>query len=236
MRAALTVIFAIGLVFILAACNTVRGNGNVTVETHDVSNFNRIDFSGRGQLFVSVAETESLTVSTDSNLQDVVEISVRNETLHIGTKNRTNIVDATELIYTVTVTDLEALEVSGSGEVLIDSVDSEDFVLNSSGSSTVTVETMDVESLDVDISGSGRFTVAGQAENLQIDISGSGRIHAFDLSTDNVDVDVSGSGRIEVTVSDELNGTISGSGQVTYRGEARVDVDISGSGSVNADN
>ena len=236
MKRIVTTVFAISLIFILAACNTAKGNGNVTVEEHDVSDFNRIDFSGTGELFVSVGETESLTVSTDSNLHNALEISVRDETLHIGTKNGTIINNPTELVYTITVIDLESLEISGSGEVTIESVNTENFDLESSGSSAVILETVDVESLNVDISGSGSIRVAGEAESVNFEISGSGRANAFDLTTDSATIDLSGSGMVEITANNELSGSISGSGQIQYRGDASVNVDVSGSGSVNADN
>jgi hypothetical protein len=123
-------------------------------------------------------------------------------------------------------------DVSGSGDMDLKG-SCNNFDSDVSGSGKVYVSTTIKESADFGVSGSGRIQAQGTARNVKASISGSGRISAGDLATESCVIRISGSGDMEINVKDELDATISGSGNVTYTGDPkRVNSHASGSGNV----
>lgn len=93
----------------------------------------------------------------------------------------------------------------------------------------------DIES--VTLSGAGLIALTGPKQNdITISLNGVGVIKAYDLMVSNANVLIGGTGEVEVYVTDELEGLISGSGLVYYRGDPFINLPVTGSGSVIDDN
>ena len=66
-------------------------------------------------------------------------------------------------------------------------------------------------------------------------MSGSGDIRAYDLQADFVDAQVSGSADIRVTANEMLKARVSGSGDISYKGNPKkIDTKSSGSGDISS--
>lgn len=235
MKRLLGILFAISLMVILSACNVVRGNGNVTDEVFDLSDFSEIQFDGVGDVFIEMGETDSVIIRTDENLQERMKAEVRGNTLYIGQQEGNNLMNSTEITFLITVTDLDKVVVSGAGEVTIDSFESDSLELELNGATDTTLTDIDVDELNIEISGAGGASASGNAQTLTVNISGVGEFSGFDLESDNAEVVISGAGSAEVTVNDTLTGAIDGVGDISYRGNPSVDVDRNGLGEVSAD-
>jgi len=75
--------------------------------------------------------------------------------------------------------------------------------------------------------------LSGSTTDFDVTISGSGDIKAYDLEADNVDATVSGSADIKVTARKMLKARVSGSGDISYKGNPqKVDTKTSGSGDI----
>jgi hypothetical protein len=210
-----TAIFILGLSLLLSACQgltMVRGSGEVVTENRPVSNFERIDMSGLGELIIIQDGTESLSIEGDDNLMEHLEIGVEGRTLKLGFKPGLNVVSVTRLVYTVHVAELNALSISGSGEADIVELASERLKLDVSGSGNIQVDYLAADEVDVEISGSGHV--------------------GDDMCSETVDVEVSGSGEATVCATDFLDATVSGSGSIRYYGSPSVTSSTSGTGTV----
>ena len=83
------------------------------------------------------------------------------------------------------------------------------------------------------MSGSGDITLSGTTKDFDATISGSGDIEAYNLEADNVSATVSGSADIQVTAKKSIKARVSGSGDISYRGNPeKVDTKTSGSGDI----
>ena len=147
-------------------------------------------------------------------LETVVEDTPRGKTLMVRSKAKgwTMQWGKNPTLVTITVPQLSALAVNGSGDVVI--------------------EPMKLPRLQVGISGSGDIGASGQASKLAVSIAGSGDVHAMGLKADDVSVKVAGSGDARVHANKTLAVSVAGSGDVVYSGNAVVTQSIAGAGSV----
>jgi Putative auto-transporter adhesin, head GIN domain len=197
-----------------ASCITpgVEGSGNVITESREVSGFNEIVLGGTGRVVVDVTGNESLIIEAEDNIMPLLETRVSNGRLRLNTSG--SISPTVEIVYIITAATLDGLVISGSGIVEATAIDGTDFRVDISGSG------------DVDVEG----TLSGR---LSVSISGSGEFDGESLIAPEGQVDVSGSGNAVVNVTDALEVSVSGSGDVEYLGSPpRVDSDVSGSGAV----
>ena len=232
---------------------TVRGSGNVVEENREVSDFNKVHLSGIGNLKIELGDKEHLRIEAEDNLLPHIETEVRGNSLIIEIENRINLDPTRPINYYLTVTDLDAISISGSGtaeaprlkaeqfsvglsgsaSVLIHGVDSDSIKLDISGSGSIEIGRLDTESLEADISGSGDVSInGGKADRQEIGISGSGKYNAKNLESAEANVDLSGSASLVLRVSDLLKADINGAGSVKYIGNPKIDADISGQGKI----
>ena len=179
-----------------------QGSSGTTSESRDVSGFEEVELRGTGTLSIQQGDSESLKIRT----------KVKNNRLIISPKRNTSINTSKPITYKLTVKDLNALEVAGSGDV--------------------EAEDISADELAVTMSGSGDVQISGKVGSQKVDISGSGDYKAEDLESARANVDVGGSGSALVNTSDELEAKVSGSGSIEYIGDPTVEQDASGSGEV----
>ena len=192
--------------------DTTDDSSNVTSESRSASGFEEVELQGVGSLSIQQTGTESLTIEAEEDVLPKVRTEVVNNRLIIGPKPNTSLLTTEPINYRLTVKDLSALEVSGSGGV------------DAEGIST--------DELAVTITGAGDVKIRGKAKSQQVAILGSGDYRARDLESKEVKVDVGGSGSAVVNVSGELNAEVSGSGSVEYIGDPTVNQYVSGAGRV----
>ena len=193
--------------------DSINGSGKVTTETRPVAGISTVTLSGIGQVIIEQTGTDSLTITTDDNLLPHIKSEMRGNRLELGLKDSlTNLRPTNDIIFRVTVKQLDELEISGSGKA--------------------EATKLNPERLTVDISGSGAVSVQGTTGDLNLDISGSGAFDGELLRSKRANVDISGSGGAVLAASDTLTASVSGSGAIEYLGDPKVTQDVSGSGSV----
>ena len=185
---------------------------NVTSEPRDVSGFDEVELTGVGDLSIQQAESESLMVEAEEDVIPKIRTEVKNNRLIIGPKPNTSINTTEPINYELTVEDLSALEVSGSGDV--------------------EAEGISTDELAVTMGGTGDVEISGEADRQEVDISGSGDYQAEELKSKEAKIDVGGSGSAVVNASEELEAGVSGSGSVEYVGDPAVEQNVSGAGEV----
>ena len=69
-------------------------------------------------------------------------------------------------------------------------------------------------------------------DQMKVSLTGSGSFFGFPLAASGCQVDIYGSGECEISVHNDLDVVIEGSGNVYYKGTPMIHTDISGSGRV----
>lgn len=210
-------------------------SGETIQEARIVSDFNSIELLGSGNIYIEQTGEESLTIEADKNLLEKIDTEVKGSKLEISFEAPLfwwPFSNTSEINYYLTVDDLEAVSITGSGKVVSESLTADSFKMTVTGSGDADLN-LNVSKLESIISGSGKYTFTGQANEQKLVITGSGKYLAKELVSQTVDVVITGSGKAEVNVSQSLDVKISGSGDVYYVGEP-VDLitNISGSGKI----
>lgn len=218
--------------FSLLGCGYMRcvhGSGNVISETRDVAEFNSISVGGNANLYITQGPVQSLRIEAEDNILRIIKTKVNGRTLEI--ENKRCIRNHKPINIYATIPDVKRLEIMGSGKIIGETkITANKLDINISGSGKANLE-VDAEIVRTRISGSGDMSFSGQTSDFEVTVSGSGNITARNLQTNNTSVTVSGSGDCIVSVQNELDVTISGSGRVEYYGNPlKVNSNISGSG------
>ncbi|MEM9932761.1 MAG: head GIN domain-containing protein [Bacteroidota bacterium] len=230
-----------------------RGRGPSVIEEIFVPSFDGIDLRISARVIVRRGESQQVEVRGQQNIIDLLDRDVSQGIWEIRLFECTRNFDELEIY--ITVPELTYLRVSGSGSIFSESTfegNATEIIIAGSGEidfATLSNETtislsgsgdvrLDVEGnkIDSDISGSGFISLQGDVNEQDVRISGSGDYRAFDLLSREAEVRIQGSGSSRVFVSEFLRATVSGSGDIRYRGNPSVDISITGSGKVINDN
>ncbi len=214
----------------------IKGNGNETTITRSTAEYDEVALSGWFDVLLVEGQEGELTLTGESNLLDYIKTEVKNGKLTIKAENGVNLKPSnwnSGITITVPVASINAVTMSGSGDIMgKTTIRTAQMATTMSGSGDITL-TIEAERITATMSGSGDINLAGSTQDFEATISGSGDIEAFDLEAEHVDATVSGSADIQVTANRSLTARVSGSGDITYRGNPeKMDTRTSGSGDI----
>jgi hypothetical protein len=213
--------------------NKVVGDGNVTTKTVSTSNYSGIKVIGSMDVHLEKGTEGNISVTTDSNIHEYVEIEVDGNSLEIRIKKNTSVKTKHGIHVTVPFQDLSEVLLVGSGDIdTKNTITGNELELSIVGSGDVKLD-VDVSEIDAKITGSGDMILSGKTGDLEVKISGSGDFEGSMLTAQNADTYISGSGDAEVNVKNNLKARVNGSGDVRYTGNPTSrDTKVSGSGTI----
>jgi hypothetical protein len=215
------------------ADNMITPSNVIISENRDVSGFDAVEFNTIGKLNILQGDVESLNISGPDNLVPEVSTTVRNGTLVIETDEKLTIrpvIKEIPLTFTLVVTDLTSLSLSGLGDVQVEPLSTPSMSISISGAGNVVQNQIDTDNLNIQLSGLGGVNISGQATQAMIGISGAGSVDAPDLQIQSANISISGLGGATLWVTDQLTGDISGAGSVSYYGNPQTSTTSSGLG------
>jgi putative autotransporter adhesin-like protein len=199
-------------VFGSSSGSATEGSGVPATQTRDVGPFSSVELAGSNNVVIRVGEQQSVVVRADDNLVDRVTTEVQSGNLVIA-NTPGSFTTKSPMSVEVSVPTLDALKLSGSGNIVVSGIEA--------------------ESLDVALPGSGTLTGSGTAAKLAVTVSGSGTVQFGRLAANDVRADVSGSGSIFVTATRSLDASVSGSGAILYTGSPQeVTKSVTGTGAI----
>ena len=206
-------------------------------EVRDVENFTKISFGFPGKLYLKQGSPQKVELEGSDDVLEEVQTEVDNGRLKIGKEGKWfNWDNDDKITVYITVPNIEAVAVSGSGDIIGQSrIRTNDLDLNVSGSGSLSLEAEARGDVDANVSGSGDLSFKGHCASFESDVSGSGKVVLDATIDDMADFGISGSGKIEARgTADEVKTNISGSGKVLAADlrTNRCEVRISGSGDV----
>jgi hypothetical protein len=191
----------------------LSGSGVLVSEERETAAFTSVQASGPITTVISQgnAGQVQVLVTADDNVVHRVKTSVYGNTLHISLKEGEyhNIWIRVQVV----VPHLSALTNTGTGTMKVSGLDSNGI-------------------LKVTNSGNGILILEGKGAELALINEGAGSFNGFDFSAGLCTVQNLGAGSCELSCTDLLDGTNTGSGSIHYKGAATVTIDNTGSGGV----
>ncbi|MBN1820859.1 MAG: DUF2807 domain-containing protein [Prolixibacteraceae bacterium] len=206
-------------------------------EKRDVPSFTEISLRVPGVLYIKQGNSQSVEIEAKSTTLEKIETEVKGGELIIKFENERFFwrnFKPGEIEINITVPEIEALGISGSGDIIAqDRIETGSMDLSISGSGDIKLADLKASRVKASISGSGDIAVeGGGAGEASVSISGSGNVDMENFEAKDVSVRVSGSGNARISASDNLEVRVAGSGDVYYTGNPNIDSSVAGSGSI----
>jgi hypothetical protein len=241
-------------VFISCSFLPKRGNGDLVELGKTFSSFEKINIAAGGkniEIHYYKSEEFKVDVTIDSNLQDDLNIDVKNDVLNIETKTgRTYWF--TKCLVKVYSPAISAVTLAGAGSFRTeDKIIVPEFGITIAGTGKAEgafeCDTFNAqiagngnfdgsivcENISVQIAGTGDITLTGSSNDANISMTGSGKFNGTDFDTNNTSINVSGAGKADIAVSDYLNASVIGAGRINYRGNPKTEFANLGVGRIN---
>lgn len=214
-------------------CVPQVGNGALTTQQRLVPPFVRVAVTSGLQVAITRG-AQSLSFTTDSNLQPSVLAQVDEGTLRLEVARGARLEPTGRIVAVVTTEVLEGLTSAEGSEVHAEGTTPTPlWPLVAEDGSTVSVRGLAAAHLRVEASGGSRVHVAGEAPSVTVTGAGSSQVDTDGVSADSVTLEVSGSTVARVRATRAARGAASGrshlfiSGNATtrdiaYRDEARI--------------
>lgn len=212
----------------------IKGSGNIVEKARAVAPFSKLRVEGPVDVRINQSGSESLRVSADDNIEPLIESRVDGDTLVLRIQERAGYSTRHAPVVWLDVKQLQSVQISGSGDVVMDRLKGDSFNLSLSGSGDLAIGLLEVKQLSAHLSGSGDVHVAGRADQQTWALQGSGDVDARSLGGNSAKAQLSGSGDLSLGVVDILDVSLSGSGDLSYAGRPKLTQRVSGSGEVSA--
>lgn len=227
-------LFCVG-VYSLADSEKKESEGLIS-DKRDVQDFNKILFTGKGNVFVQQGDHDVVQIVAPESLIPYITTEVNDGTLRIGEKSMGWLLSMKSFkpyeVY-ITAKDIEEITLAGKGTLTSAErgIKGKTLTINVSGSGKVDC-VVDVENLVTHTAGTGDYHFKGVAAHQEIQIAGKGDYDAWKVRGNSAVVDIRGVGDVKVNVQEKLDISISGKGSVTYMGQPKVTQQIQGTGKV----
>jgi hypothetical protein len=205
----------------------VKGNGKTVTIERSVGDYDAVAVAGWFDVKLVDGNEGELTLKGEENLLEYIKTEVKDGKLVIKTEKGVNLKPSnwnSGIYITVPVESINMVSLSGS----------DNFKTRISGSGDLSLS-IEANSIQASMSGSGDMDLSGKTNDLDVQVSGSGDIKAYDLDAEFVTAQVSGSADIKVTANQMLKARVSGSGDISYKGNPKkIETKTSGSGDISS--
>ena len=222
-----------------SSCGQFHSDAGKTVSrNYQVGNFQEVVAAGPYDINVQTAANPSVSAQGPEKVLDHVKVEVEGDKLVIRSENRGIFSwswgSHERTVFNVTVPQLRAATLAGSGDLSINNVSGDSFEGTLAGSGDLSVGSVKVKSLKIGLAGAGDAKVGGgQADTAEYKTVGAGDIDARNVTTQQLKISIAGSGDIKGHATATADVSIMGSGDVTVTGGAKCSVTKHGSGDVN---
>jgi len=213
----------------------INGNGKMTSKEVKTAAYDKVEVSGFFDVDLVSGKEGNISISGEENMIEHLKVEVVQQTLKIYVEKGKNLrpTKGKKLLVTVPFESLDAVSLAGSGDVNTkNTIKTNQFEARLTGSGDVKID-VDADAVTATLTGSGDLVLKGTAKSFTCNMTGSGDLNADHLSSNDVVATLSGSGDCRVNCSNNLQARVSGSGDITYKGDPKKkDTKVSGSGTI----
>ncbi len=219
----------------------VIGSGFAITEQRTLNTFSKVSLDAGIIEEVTILDCDhSVSITADDNIVPLISTNISNGTLTVSNSNSALI--ATPIVIQICMRSLIEIDSNITGNVLVNLPVSditatvlrsgEDITINvSSVSSALTFDSISGTNCQFQVGDGDILVTSGSCTNVVADTNGSGDFSARNFSAVTTNVHLSGAGHMDIT-SDNVTGSLSGSGNLTVNNDATVSVENTGTGSI----
>lgn len=200
-------------VLALSACNiNVDFDEESISQSFEVDRFDSISIEAPFEVTIRQGDAQSIDIELGESLQDDLIVEVTDGELRIDVESH-NFMFSNDLIATITVIDLEALQLSSASDAVLANVDIDDLAVKTDEASQV--------------------RISGTIERLDLDMSGASQAELNGTTVQKVTLEMSGASSAEFpgTII-EITGSISGASSLDVDEATNLRVDSSGASNI----
>lgn len=187
------------------------GSGIPATEARALPAFTAVELAGSNRVIVKFGTSQRVVLHADTNLLDHVRTRVRSGVLTID--ERGDFTTRSPMSVVLTVPNLHAVTLSGTGELTVTGVATTMFTAR--------------------LSGTGTLTASGRADHVNASLAGAGTLMLASLQARNATVVLRGTGTAAVHATESLHATLAGTGTIVYGGNpAHVIKNMTGVGTI----
>ncbi len=195
-----------------------KGNGDVITKDFDITDFDELDIAGFYEVFLTHGETEKITIETDENLFEFIDVSGDGNTVVLDTEDGIKLQSKHGIKVYITYRNLSDISMSGAGVIKTENtLTTDDLKIKMSGAGVIELE-LKARALEIRLSGAGSIKLSGNVEDQALKLSGAGSVDAYKLRSKNCVVSLAGVGSANVFVTKSLDASVSGIGSIKYKG------------------
>lgn len=208
---------------LLTDSSQIFGSGRMVTEVRERPSFTGVAFNTAGDVYITQGEEQSITVTTDDNLQEYIDTKVSDGILHIQVRTGISISNLT-LNVELVMPDIESLIVNSAGSIRTrGTINTDELVIdiNSAGNIEADVNAGTIFSL---LASAGSMFLDGTATLHKSILASAGSLKAFGLSTHTTDILVSSAGHAEVYATELLIAQLTSAGHLYYKGNPQLSI------------
>jgi putative autotransporter adhesin-like protein len=202
--------------------NTVNGDGNITIKTHNIGEISFFKASGNYEIFVKKGKPQ-LIIETDENIQSFINPSDDNyvsngkddstlkKMLRIGKINNIELKPTESIKIYLTTPTLESVNIGGITKLTFEDIfTNENFKATIHDFAEVDIKVA-TENLDIKTDGSCKLNINGTAGDTKIEAGGFSVVSVSAINAQTVDIESNGNAEIKtVGISQKSNFNSSG--------------------------
>jgi hypothetical protein len=210
----------------------VIGDGPVTTQTRTVTSFTGIDLRMNGTVYYKNDSVRKLEIVAKESIHSILETKVVDNRLVIRYTNGKTYDSDESIRINISGPGVNSLETNTSGSIYcMNGIQPANLFVRTSGSGNISLQNVITGNIEAESTQSGRISAAGGLVNSEkIRTDGSGRVDLSAITARNVTGRIIGSGDIKVKVTDRLEVTIDGSGDMYFNGSPLITTHINGTG------
>jgi Putative auto-transporter adhesin, head GIN domain len=220
----------------IAGCQAHAGGGATVSRNYQVGGFDQIEVAGPYDVEVRTGGNPGVTGHGSEKMLENTVVEVQGGKLLIRPQEHHGWFSWSshgKTDFVVTVPQLRAATIAGSGDIKVDRVQGPQFEGAIGGSGDLSLAAVDVQSLKLSIGGSGDVKGgSGKAQSAEYNVAGAGDIDAGAVAAQQLKVSIAGSGDVHAHASGTADISIAGAGDVNVAGGAKCTVHKMGSGDV----
>lgn len=190
---------------------SVHGSNVVTTKRYDVHFFEGVKTANDFDINIAQGTVPRVIITADDNITGLLKPRIQDNILHIefsqGFRTRK------QVRIRIETPDLERLDHFGGGTVILDN--------------------LNLHYLAVRVAGDGDVTGLGKIDRMWIEAGGDGHVQLDDIIVKEAEVMLTGKGSVSVLVTQKLEATNIGRGDIIYAGNPpETEIDNSGKGTI----